>query len=71
MSYNLTEVPFPGATNKTGDPLFVDAANGDFTPGAGSPALDNGDPADMPPGDFNGNKRPVGDGPDIGAIEAQ
>jgi hypothetical protein len=71
MTYNLTEVPYPGATNKTGDPLFVDAANGDFTPGAGSPAIDNGNPADMPPGDFNANKRPVGDGPDIGAIEAQ
>lgn len=71
LSYNLTEVPYPGATNKTGDPKFVDAAGGDFTPGPGSPAIDNGDPSDLPPLDYNGNKRPAGDGPDIGAIEAQ
>lgn len=71
MSYNLTEVPYPGATNKTGDPKFVDAESGDFTPGPGSPAIDGGNPADTPPLDYNGNKRPVGDGPDIGAVESQ
>jgi hypothetical protein len=71
MTYNLTEVPYPGAGNKSGDPKFVDAANGDFTPGPGSPALDKGDPNDFPMLDFNGNTRPGGAAPDIGAFEAQ
>ena len=71
MSYNLTEVTYPGATNKTGDPKFIDAAKGDYTPGAGSPALDKGDPKDFPPLDLNRNGRPGGNAPDIGAVEAQ
>lgn len=71
MSYSLTEVAYPGSTNKVGDPKFVDAANGDFAPGEGSPAIDKGNPKDTPPLDLRGNKRPVGNGPDIGAIEAQ
>ncbi len=71
LTYNLTEVAFPGATNKVGDPLFVDAANGDYTPGPGSPAIDGGNPDDAPPFDFLGTKRPEGDAPDIGAIESK
>lgn len=71
MSYNLTEVAFPGVGNKIGDPKFVDAANGNYTPGPGSPAIDSGNPDDAPPLDLLGTKRPVGDGPDIGAIEAK
>ncbi len=71
MTYNLTEITYPGATNKTGDPKFVDAANGDFTPGPGSPAIDKGDPKDVPMFDINGNKRPAGAAPDIGAFESQ
>ncbi len=71
MTYNLTEIAYPGATNHIGDPKFVDAAKGDFTPGAGSPAIDKGDPKDTPPFDLNGNKRPLGIAPDVGAIEAQ
>lgn len=70
LSYSLTEVPYPGSTNKSGDPKFVDAANGDFTPGPGSPALDKGDPNDAPAFDINGRKRPLGAGPDMGAFEA-
>jgi Periplasmic copper-binding protein (NosD) len=71
LTYNLTEVTYPGVTNKTGDPKFVDAANGNFTPGAGSPAIDKGDPKDFPMFDINGNKRPGGNGPDMGAYESQ
>jgi hypothetical protein len=67
-SYSLTEITHPGGTNKTGDPLFVNASTGDFTPGSGSPALDGGNPADAPMVDINGNPR--GSAPDIGAFEA-
>jgi hypothetical protein len=68
-TYSLTEITQPGGTNKTGDPLFVDAANGDFTPGPTSPALNAGNPADAPMDDIDGNPR--GDAPDMGAFEAQ
>jgi len=71
MSYNLIEVPYPGVSNKSGDPLFVDAANGNYTPGVGSPAIDQGSPDSVPTQDLNGAPRPVGGGPDIGAIEVQ
>lgn len=71
MTYNLTEVPYPGVGNKAGNPLFVDAANGNYTPGPGSPAIDKGNPDIAPDDDLNGAPRPVGGGPDIGAIEVQ
>ncbi|MDF3064524.1 MAG: hypothetical protein K0R38_125 [Polyangiaceae bacterium] len=70
LSYSLTEVAYPGATNQVGDPKFVDAANGDYTPGPNSPAVDGGNPNDAPPLDLLGQKRPNGDAPDIGAVEA-
>lgn len=69
-SYSLTEITQPGGTNKTGDPLFLDPANGDFTPGLGSPAIDGGNPADAPTVDLDGNVRPAGEAPDMGAFEA-
>ena len=36
-----------------------------------SPAIDTGDPSEFPPTDQRGVTRPRGDGPDIGAYEAQ
>lgn len=68
LTYNLTEVTYPGTTNRSGDPLFVDPDNGDYTPGRGSPAIDHGDPNDFPELDINGKKR-TGK-PDIGAYES-
>jgi hypothetical protein len=55
------------------DPLLTDPTNGDFTPGSGSPAIDNGDQtSDIAPSvDYNGDPRPLGRAPDIGAIEAK
>jgi len=59
--------------NINADPLFIDAAAGNFQLGAGSPAIDTGDSAapNLPPTDHDGNPRVVGGQVDMGALEAQ
>jgi hypothetical protein len=59
-----------GEHSRYGDPLFVDAANGDFHLSGTSLALDAGLATDVPDHDLENNPRPVGDAPDIGAYEA-
>lgn len=52
-----------GDDNDGFDPLFVDAGNGDFSLGAGSPSINTGDDSALPPGyqfDLAGNVRRVG-----------
>ena len=53
---------------KTGDPLFVDAAGGDYHIGAGSAAEDAGVILQEIDEDMDGDLRPMGGRPDLGEI---
>jgi hypothetical protein len=59
----------PGAHDISADPLLVDPTNGDFHLSSGSPCIDAGDPVNYPATDFEGDPRPMGLAPDIGADE--
>jgi parallel beta-helix repeat protein len=56
-------------TNLTTNPLFVDAANRNFSLQSKSPAIDAGETINDVPRDFAGVLRPQGEGYDIGAYE--
>ena len=51
------------------NPKLANPAVGDFHLLAGSPCIDTGDPSNYPPTDFEGDARPMGLSPDIGADE--
>ncbi|MBN1361032.1 MAG: discoidin domain-containing protein [Sedimentisphaerales bacterium] len=57
--------------NIAGDPLFTDAASGDYHLDANSPGVDAGQTLALVPDDFAGMPRPVGPAYDIGALEGQ
>ena len=57
------------ADSVAADPLFVDRGGLDFHLSAGSPAIDRGSLELAPARDFDGNERPRGAAPDLGAFE--
>jgi hypothetical protein len=56
--------------NQTAQPLFANAAGGDYREAAGSPTIDAGVADQLGATDFDGNPRVLGAAPDIGAFES-
>jgi hypothetical protein len=70
LGYNLFQTGTGFGSNIiTGDPLFQDRGNNDYSLLASSPAVDAGSTAYAPSEDIDGSARPSGNGYDIGAYE--
>jgi hypothetical protein len=67
VSYSDVQGGFAGTDNIDADPRFVDAANGDYRLGVGSPCTDKGTPIGAPAHDIEGTPRDAA--PDMGAYE--
>ncbi len=67
VSYSDIKGGWTGTGNLDADPLFVDAANGDYHLGVGSPCVDKGTLIGAPTHDIEGTPRAAA--PDMGAYE--
>jgi len=68
LFWAVTNAGISGTNPLSGDPRFVDPAGGDYHLGAGSAALDGGVDAGVTT-DIDGDPRPIGPAPDVGADE--
>ncbi len=75
ITNSIVQGGYPGAGNLNADPLFVDAANGNFGLQQCSQAIDAGDNTGAPAKDLDGNTRPFNatgsNTVDMGAYEYQ
>jgi len=69
VSYSVVGGGYAGDGNIDADPLFVDAARGDYHIGSGSPCIEAGRAAGAPSEDIDGETRPIDVAVDIGADE--
>jgi len=70
MNCNIEDGDYAGENgNISSDSLFVDPENGDFHLQLGSPCIDSGTSKYVPSADIDGESRPQGSDPDIGADE--
>jgi hypothetical protein len=67
VTYSDIEGGWTGTGNIDADPMFADAASGDYHLGVGSPCIDAGTPAGAPAADVEGTPRDAA--PDMGAYE--
>ena len=72
VTYSIVQGGYTGTGNLNTNPLFVDAANGNFHLEPCSRAIDTGTNTNAPSNDFDGNARPLtGTKVDMGAYEFQ
>ncbi|MBI4617670.1 MAG: hypothetical protein HY720_28925 [Planctomycetes bacterium] len=57
LGWSIVRGGWPGEGNLDADPLFADPVSGDYTPGAGSPAVDSANGTVAPRADALGNPR--------------
>lgn len=69
ITYSCVQGGYAGTGNIASDPLFMNAAGGDFGLQALSPCIDTGTSTGAPAADILGVTRPQGASVDIGAYE--